>query len=111
MPLKLIFFVVIYFCCCFTSPAAVKLEWSFCKEGSVAYLSAQVPGTVHQDLLRHHRIPNPYWGTNIDSIQWVGKSNWVVRERGTERALDVPRRPGSAAVDGARGRDGRETRA
>jgi len=77
MPLKHIFFVVIYFCCCFTSPAAVKLEWSFCKEGSAAYLSAQVPGTVHQDLLRHHRIPNPYWGTNIDSIQWVGKSNWV----------------------------------
>ena len=53
------------------------MHWRFCKEGSTQYFSAQVPGTVQQDLLRHHKIPNPYWSTNVDSIQWVGKTNWI----------------------------------
>lgn len=50
--------------------------WTFAQAGSDNWLTAEVPGTVHQDLLNHNLLPNPFWGTNEDSIQWVEKEDW-----------------------------------
>ncbi len=39
--------------------------------------AAEVPGVVQLDLLRHGLIPDPFYGTNEDSIQWVEREEWV----------------------------------
>ncbi len=50
--------------------------WSFKQVGTDKWLPAQVPGTVHQDLLRLHMLPNPFYGTNEKDIQWVENEDW-----------------------------------
>ena len=59
-------------------PEIIKLDtcWSFAKSGSNDWLSATVPGTVHQDLLRHNLLPDPFYGTNEQKIQWVYNEDW-----------------------------------
>lgn len=42
---------------------------------------AEVPGTIHTDLMRAGAIPDPYFGTNQDSVQWVGERNWTYERR------------------------------
>jgi len=40
---------------------------------------ATVPGCIHTDLMAHGLIPDPFYGTNEDSVQWVGDSVWRYR--------------------------------
>jgi beta-mannosidase len=37
---------------------------------------ATVPGFVHTDLMANGLIPDPFVGTNEDSVQWVGQRQW-----------------------------------
>ncbi len=54
--------------------------WEFARVGGdVEWRSAEVPGCVHMDLLRHGLLPDPFAGTNEDSIQWVENEDWVYR--------------------------------
>jgi beta-mannosidase len=46
---------------------------------SEGWLSASVPGTVHQDLLAAGRIPDPFVGLNERDVQWVGEADWLYR--------------------------------
>jgi beta-mannosidase len=39
-------------------------------------LTADVPGNVHDDLLAHGLIPDPYLGTAERDVQWVGRQDW-----------------------------------
>lgn len=55
--------------------------WEFQKVGDTAWLAATVPGCVHTDLLAHGLIPDPFYGTNEDSVQWVENANWQYRTR------------------------------
>jgi len=41
--------------------------------------SAKVPGCVHRDLLRHGAIPDPFWGCNEATLQWIGEHVWEYR--------------------------------
>ena len=41
--------------------------------------AAVVPGCVHRDLLRHQLIPDPFWGTNEDQLQWIEERDWEYR--------------------------------
>lgn len=50
--------------------------WTFSQSGTDKWLSAVVPGTVHQDLLRHELLPDPFYGTNETKIQWVENEDW-----------------------------------
>ncbi len=43
------------------------------------WLPAEVPGTIHQDLLTAGRISDPYFGTNELDVQWVGERDWLYR--------------------------------
>src|SRR5207237_6634022 len=43
------------------------------------WLPAVVPGTVHQDLLRAGRIPDPFVGLNENAVQWVSNCDWLYR--------------------------------
>jgi beta-mannosidase len=39
-------------------------------------LDASVPGCVHDDLLRHGLIEDPYLGANEVPSQWIGREDW-----------------------------------
>ncbi len=46
---------------------------------SPGWLSAQVPGHVHLDLVQHGIIPNPFVGMNELGCQWVDEKDWSYR--------------------------------
>jgi beta-mannosidase len=48
------------------------------------WFGAHVPGSIQQDLIAAHRLPDPFKGTNEAAIQWVGRADWEYR-----RTLDV----------------------
>jgi len=51
--------------------------WHFQKEGSDHWMPAEVPGSVQWNLLKLDSIPNPFIGTNEDSVQWIENHRWV----------------------------------
>jgi len=53
--------------------------WHFRQAGGQTWLKATVPGTVHDDLLSHNLIPDPFIGLNEDLVQWVEKEDWEYR--------------------------------
>lgn len=53
--------------------------WEFSQADSNEWMSARVPGTVHQDLLDHGRLPDPFYGMNEQKVQWVEKEDWLYR--------------------------------
>ncbi len=52
-------------------------NWKFRRAGELEWLDARVPGMVHLDLLHHGLIPDPYYGTNEDSVQWIEREDWM----------------------------------
>jgi beta-mannosidase len=56
-------------------------NWQFTESGEEKWYPAQVPGSVQLDLLQNDLIPDPFFGTNEDSIQWVEQKNWTYRTR------------------------------
>lgn len=50
--------------------------WTFSQAGTGQWRTATVPGTVHQDLINHQILPNPFYGTNEEKIQWVEEKDW-----------------------------------
>ncbi|WP_331386165.1 glycoside hydrolase family 2 protein [Sphingomonas sp. Ant H11] len=43
------------------------------------WFPAHVPGSIQQDLIARHRVPDPFLATNEGEIQWVGRSDWQYR--------------------------------
>ena len=52
-------------------------NWQFEYDGE--WLDAAVPGCIHTDLMAHDIIPDPFYGTNEDSVQWVDERSWHYR--------------------------------
>ena len=52
-------------------------DWQFQYNGK--WYPATVPGNIHDDLLQNGLIPDPHFGTNEDSVQWVSDSTWTYR--------------------------------
>ena len=60
---------------CTTKPYRVELtDWQFEYNGQ--WYSATVPGFIHTDLMANGLIPDPFVGTNEDSVQWIKDSVW-----------------------------------
>lgn len=59
-------------------PTTIFLDknWEFSEVGTGNWLSATVPGTVQGDLINHKLLPNPFYGTNEEKIQWVENRDW-----------------------------------
>lgn len=57
----------------------LNTDWEFSQVGTEKWMSAVVPGTVHQDLIRHKLLPDPFYGTNEKQIQWVENEDWEYR--------------------------------
>lgn len=63
---------------CTTKPDKLELtDWQFEYNGQE--YPATVPGFIHTDLMANGLISDPYYGTNEDSVRWVGDSVWVYR--------------------------------
>lgn len=52
-------------------------KWTFRMATDSVWYPAEVPGTVHTDLVKNHLIEDPFYGTNEGKQQWIGKENWV----------------------------------
>ena len=63
---------------CATKPDTVELtDWQFEYNGK--WYPATVPGFIHTDLMANSLIPDPYYGTNEDSVQWLANKKWSYR--------------------------------
>ena len=40
-------------------------------------LNARVPGCIHEDLLRHGLLEDPFYRDNEKKVQWVGREDWT----------------------------------
>ena len=54
-------------------------KWQFREAGTDEWLPAQVPGSVHTDLLALGRIPDPFVADNELRVQWVAERDWEYR--------------------------------
>ena len=54
-------------------------SWQFRQTGTDEWLTGQVPGGVHTDLLALGRIPDPFAADNEKHVLWVAESDWEYR--------------------------------
>ncbi len=54
-------------------------NWKFRQVGTEDWLSAEVPGTVHTDLMNNSIIEDPFYRLNEKEVQWVDKEDWEYR--------------------------------
>jgi beta-mannosidase len=40
-------------------------------------MNARVPGCIHEDLLRHGLLEDPFYRDNEKKVQWVGREDWT----------------------------------
>ena len=57
-----------------------------CLDSTEISVQGWIPGSLYNSLLRSSVIPDPFVGTNEDSIQWVSQKNWVF----TSKPFDAP---------------------
>ena len=50
--------------------------WQFSQKGKDTWYEAEVPGSVQRDLIRHGVLPDPYYGTNEEKVQWPEMEDW-----------------------------------
>jgi beta-mannosidase len=55
-------------------------EWLLREADEDRWLPAEVPGSVHVDLLRAGRIPDPFVEDAEKRVQWVAERDWVYRK-------------------------------
>ena len=85
--LYILFFLLLLCSACHKNPETLQptetrltlngSNWEFLYQGK--WFPATVPGNIHDDLLANELIPDPYFGTNEDSVQWVADSVWIYR--------------------------------
>lgn len=54
-------------------------NWEFRNVRESRWYKAEVPGTVHTDLLANSLIPDPYYRDNEQKVQWVENEDWEYR--------------------------------
>lgn len=62
-----------------TDTITLNRGWTLTETSAGVPLAATVPGVVQMDLIRHGKLPDPYYRLAEDSIQWVGERDWVYR--------------------------------
>lgn len=62
-------------------PVQIEINegWEFSKAGSNNWLPANVPGTVHADLMENDKIEDPHYRMNENDVQWIEDEDWVYR--------------------------------
>lgn len=54
----------------------INTNWTFNQVGKNNWLPAEVPGTVHTDLLANKKIEDPFYRLNELDQQWIDKVDW-----------------------------------
>lgn len=54
-------------------------------------LPTRVPGLVQEELVRSGLLPDPYYGTHENDVQWVGEKNWQYEYSWDMAELDTTR--------------------
>jgi beta-mannosidase len=90
--------------------APLPAQWSFrllpgdaqsqAHPGLDAWRPAQVPGSVHTDLLAAGVIGDPYVGAAEAGLQWIGLADWEYRARFDVDAATLARRHAELRFDG-----------
>ena len=57
----------------------IKENWNFSQAGSDSWFKAEVPGTVHSDLLANGQIGDFFYRMNENDLQWIEEEDWVYR--------------------------------
>ena len=92
--------MVVLLASCGTKPDRIELtDWQFEYNGQ--WYPATVPGFIHTDLMANGLIPDPYFGTNEDSVRWVSDSSWSYRT--TIPGSDLPEGPLYLVMEGLAG--------
>ncbi|MGI6572573.1 MAG: beta-mannosidase [Fermentimonas sp.] len=65
--------------------------WQFSQMNKDQWYDAEVPGSVQCDLVRHGVLPDPFYGTNEEKVQWVEDENWDFRKSFTVTAEQLQR--------------------
>jgi beta-mannosidase len=63
------------------SQTELNRNWEFRQAGKKEWLKASVPGTVHQDLLSHGIIEDPFYELNELKVQWIEMEDWEYRTK------------------------------
>tara|TARA_B110000438_G_scaffold15876_1_gene14970 strand:+ start:23105 stop:25540 length:2436 start_codon:yes stop_codon:yes gene_type:complete len=73
-----IILITVFFGCSTPQNEILEIKkWDF--KYNRDWLKADVPGNNFSDLLDQNVIPDPFYGTNEDSVQWVSEREWVYR--------------------------------
>ncbi|MBC8112321.1 MAG: hypothetical protein H7Y04_14805 [Verrucomicrobia bacterium] len=51
-------------------------DWEFRQAGTAKWYPAQIPGSVHADLLANKLIDNPFVGLNERKMLWIEREDW-----------------------------------
>ena len=83
---------------CGTHPKPVSFvglnsDWVF-QDPSGIWRPAQVPGSIHTDLMVHGLLEDPFLERNEDAVQWVEAEDWIYR-----RPLPMPPEEGEWALE------------
>lgn len=90
--------------------ASLQAQWSFrllpgdaqvqAHPGLEAWKPAQVPGSVHTDLMAAGVIGDPYVGAAEAGLQWIGLADWEYRARFDVDAKTLKRRHAELRFEG-----------
>ncbi|MGY3792499.1 beta-mannosidase [Aquimarina sp. 433] len=75
----LLLLLVILISCAKEKPnltAEISQNWKFKNTRDTLWLPANVPGTVHTDLLKNKKIEEPFIGNNEEKLQWISDEDW-----------------------------------
>ncbi|HTN69426.1 MAG TPA: glycoside hydrolase family 2 protein [Dysgonamonadaceae bacterium] len=64
-------------------------DWQFSQSNKDEWHEATIPGSVQQDLIRLNILPDPYFGTNEEKVQWVEDENWDFKKSFQLTAKDL----------------------
>ena len=68
---------------CQNQPAIDEIElnqgWEFKSTDQTDWVTAEVPGTVHTDLMASGIIKDPFFRLNEHDLQWIDKKDWVYK--------------------------------
>ena len=67
------------------TPLPLKGNWQ-CLDSTEISIPGWMPGSLYNTMLRESIIPDPFIGTNEDSVQWVSNLNWLF----TSNPFDAP---------------------
>ncbi len=61
------------------APLGFHAQWQFRQLGKIEWHDAEVPGTIHTDLLANKLIDEPFYRDNESKLQWIEKADWEYR--------------------------------